>query len=468
MRMIALLVLGALPASAAAAAEERTTEGVGLTIYTTHHTRSVWRDGRNEEVRVPRGYATVKERRRMSLRPGMNRLTFTDVAKKIEPATVHFRSLTDPEGTFVLEQNYEYDLLSAAKLLDKYIDRDVTLLREDEKGAVTEETVTLLSKASGGYVVRRADPSSPIEILWTIPRVRLGAIPGGLITRPTLVWSVKAKRAGEHLCKVVYETKDVTWEADYTAVVNADDTAIDLSGWVTIDNKSGATYEDAEVKLVAGNVRGVVSDAAVSGTTGGRWGTMRTREGGFKGKRFFEHHLYTLGRTTTLKQNSQKQLELFTPVERVPAEKMLVYFGARGVPFWSSPKYDRSLRVPMNSKVNVYLRFRNAEAGGLGIPLPAGTARVYKEDPDDGSLEFIGEDRVRHSSRDEDVMLRLGSAFDLVGERVQTEFKCDYNRHWLTESFKITLRDHKDEKGQHRRPRGAIPLGQLEDHVEVP
>ncbi len=423
----------------------RTTEGVGLTIYSSSRPpERRWAGG--GYVTVHAGYATVKEWRRMTLERGVSVLRFTDVAREIRPATVLFTSLTDPEGAFVREQNYEYDLVSGDKLLAKYVDREVTFLREDADGKVTEETVTLLSVSGGGCVVRRDDPENPIEILNEMPRVRLGALPGGLITRPTLVWSVRARRAGEHLCKVVYETGGVGWKAAYTAVVGAADATVDLSGWVTITNSSGKTYSDAEIKLVAGDVRERGVGRGGTGTTGGAWGTMKTRDGGFREKRFFEHRLYTLGRKSTVRDNSKKQLELFRPATGVPARKMLVYFGATGWDkYSSSPRQDRGLGTRSNRSVDVYLAFRNSADAGLGIPLPAGTVRVYKEDPDDGSLEFIGEDNTEHSSRDEDIMLRLGSAFDLAGERRQTDFKCKYNERWIVESFEITVRNHKDE-----------------------
>jgi len=443
MRSAVCVVLTLLAAGVGRAGETRTEEGVGLTIYSAEGTKSRWGGWATEPI----GYATVKEWRRMPLERGRSVIRFDDVASGIRPETVHFTSLTDPTGTFVLEQNYEYDLVSAQKLLAKYVDREITVVDEDAEGKLTEARATLLSPNSGGYVLKREDEKEPIEIRTSLPRVRLGSVPGGLITRPTLVWRLRSDRAGEHLCKVVYETGRIKWKADYTVVAKGeDDSAVDVSGWVTIDNNSGKTYTDAEVKLVAGDVRARSSAHSTTGRTGGGIGRIRAREGGFKEKSFFEHKLYTLGRTSTLKNNSKKQIELFRPVVDVPAEKTLVYFGAPAYSSYSTRALtDRDLNLKSNKAVDVYITFPNAAKAGLGIPLPAGTARVYKADPADGSLEFIGEDKIGHMPRDEDVMLRLGTAFDLTGERKQTSFHVDSGAHRLTESFEIKVRNHKTE-----------------------
>jgi len=436
-------------AATAAPAETRARPGKGLTIYTPtrsgsrapQYYRESWVGGRR--VRIPQGYAIVKDWRKITLKKGSNVVRFQDVAKLIDASTVHFKSLTDPDGTYVLEQNYEYDLVSREKLLEKYIDREITLPPEPGKDLPAVEGKLL--SAQGGLILDVGG-----KVLINPPQkggIVLPSLPGGLITRPTLVWLLQARKAGEHLVKVTYQTGGILWMADYTAVTKKNDTAIDLSGWVTIDNQSGATYEDARIKLVAGDVHraervGEIAPAMV------RRGVMAkgAPEGGFTEKGFFEYHLYTLGRATTLKDNSQKQIELFPPVNDVPAKKIFLYFGAARVPWWgSSPLTNRSLGVQSNKKVDIYLTFDNSAKSGLGIPLPAGRVRVYKEDPDDGSLEFIGEDRIDHTPKDEKVMLKLGSAFDIVGERKQTNFKVDSFRRWMDESFEIKIRNHKEE-----------------------
>jgi hypothetical protein len=435
--------------SASAAEEKRDKEGKGLTIYTApqqpgrpmQYYQQQYVDGRY--VQVPQGYAVVKDWRKMKLDKGRNIIRFQDVAKMIDASTVHFKSLTDPEGTFVVEQNYEYDLVSREKLLEKYIDKEITLPPPPDKD-LAARTGKLLS-SQGGIVVEMDG-----KILINPPQtggIVLPSLPGGLITRPTLVWLLDAKKAGEHLAKVTYQTNGILWLADYTAVTKKNDTLLDLSGWVTIDNQSGATYDNAQIKLVAGDVHRAAQPGEAVETRmrslaakGGR------AEGGFEEKGFFEYHLYTLGRPTTVKDNSQKQIELFSPVENVPAKKIYLYFGAVNLPWWGSDALqDRNLGTQMNKKVDIYMTFQNTEKSGLGIPLPAGRVRVYKEDEADGSLEFVGEDRIDHTPKDEKVLLKMGSAFDVVGERKQTNFAVDVRAHWIDESFEIKVRNHKEE-----------------------
>lgn len=423
-------------------AKEERGEGIGLTIYSSpgkagQPYQQEWIAGRY--IQVPRGFAIINEWRRLSLGYGPNTIRFQDVARLIDPSTVKFCSLTDEE-TQVLEQNYEYDLVSREKLLEKYIDMEIILEKEFEETGKIERRQAILVSTAGGIIVNmdeeiHLDPAG---------RIILPKLPGGLITRPTLVWLVDAKRSGEHLVTVSYETKGIAWNADYIAVIKEADKYLDLAGWVTIDNRSGATYKDAEIKLVAGDVH----RAAPPGLRPGVMYEMAEAKEigrGFVEKPFFEYHLYTLKRPSTLKDNSQKQLELFSPVSDVPCKKILLYYGNPGLySFYPSPQTDRNLGTQSNKKVDIYLHFRNDERSKLAIPLPAGRVRVYKEDVGN-SLEFIGEDTIDHTPKNEEVLLKLGSAFDIVGERKQTDFKVDYTKDWMEESFEIVLRNHKDE-----------------------
>lgn len=411
-------------------AEERNKEGVGLTIYSA------------PDQGGSGGYAIVKEWRRLDLKKGRNIIKFQDVAGLIDATTVSFKSLTDPENTLVLEQNFEYDLVSLGKLLEKYIDKKIILEKEDDRGRVVERKEATLLSTQGGTVV---EMDGAIH-LNPAGRIILPELPEGLITRPTLVWLLEADKEGSHLSKVTYETKGLGWYSDYIAIAKEGDKALDLSGWVTIDNRSGATYKDAQIKLVAGDVHRAPEPGRVYETRYKALAAVEKDEIGFAEKPFFEYHLYTLGRPSTLADNSIKQIELFKPVLDVPAKKIFLYYGNPGYYyFYSSPATDRNLGSQSNKKVDIYLSFKNDEYSGLAIPLPAGRVRVYKEDPDDGSLEFIGEDNIDHTPKDEEVLLKLGSAFDVVGERKQTDFKVDYDRHWMEESFEIKLRNHKEE-----------------------
>jgi hypothetical protein len=390
------------------------------------------------------GYAVVRHERPIVLEQGRSTIRFSDVAALIDPTTVAFRSLTDPAGTRVLEQSYQFDLVSNQKLLERFIDKTITVERIVGNG-LESISGTLMSAQPGGLILM--DGSGRIRTVTSYSSIKFPSLPGGLITRPTLVWDVLSRHGGEQQTRVSYQTSGITWWTDYnitfTPGENANAGLLDIGAWVSIINRSGATYKDAKLKLIAGDV----ARAPQSEMRGGI--LPRTAKGGvmdeklgFEEKSFFEYHLYTLAQPTTIPDNSTKQIELFDAARDVPAEKVLVYYGLP----WNggyrpSPMTDRNLGLPMNKKVDVYLRFKNSKKNGLGIPLPSGRIRVSQAD--DGSLEFIGEDTIDHTPKDETVLIKLGSAFDVVGERKQTEFKVDSRRKWIDESVEITIRNHK-------------------------
>jgi hypothetical protein len=398
------------------------------------------------------GYGVVRENRPLNLHLGVNTLRFTDVATGIDPTTVSFQSLTAPQAASVLEQNYEYDLVSADKLLAKYLDKPITIIRQGQNGGKADSiTGTLLSYDGGNLVVQ--DESGKVLVLSRGPGIsgiELARPDSGLITKPTLVWKIQNSVAGEHIAQVTYQTDGLTWRADYNINLNARDDAADIGAWVTILNQSGAAYPDAHLKLVAGDVQRIRPRQIISQLAGVAKAMRddKDREGGFAEKSFFEYHLYTLGRTTSLANNSTKQIELFDPKLAVPVVKTFVYYGVpQQLLYWagSDPRTDANLGTESNKKVDVYLQIRNSEKNGLGIPLPAGRIRVYKTDAADGSREFIGEDVIQHTPKDEDVLVKLGSAFDIVGERKQTAFSVDNDNRFMIESFQIKLRNHKKE-----------------------
>ena len=389
------------------------------------------------------GYAVVKEEREMSLARGRGELRFVDVAAWIDPTTVRFESLSDPAGTRVLEQNYQFDLVSQQKLVERYLDREISV--EQTWGERVEVLTGRLLSAAGGLVLEA--PGGEIRALSGWSGLRFPELPGGLITRPTLVWDVESNRGGTQRVRVSYQTQGVTWWADYNLVFtpgrDANSGGLDVGAWVSILNQSGARYPDARLKLIAGDVqRAPEPELAFAGRA--KLGLEAAPA--FEEQAFFEYHLYTLGRPTTLPDRSTKQLELFEVARGVPAEKVLVYYGLPG--HWGvfpSPAVDRTLGTESNNKVDVLLRFQNSAAGGLGVPLPAGRVRVNQVDAADGSLEFIGEDVLDHTPKDEPVQIRLGSAFDVVGERKQADFRVDTARNWMEESIEIELRNHKRE-----------------------
>lgn len=443
----------ALGFGGAAAAQADAPLGNALTIYSSAQPGAippeVFRAGGQPGYQVP-GYAVVRHERPIRLEAGRNTVRFTDVAGLIDPTTVTFKSLTDPDGTRVVEQNFQFDLVDTQKLLQKYVDREITV--EQTRGETVESfTGTLLSTA-GGLVLRMADGS-----VRTIPHntgVRLSSLPGGLITRPTLVWDIGAKKAGEHVGRVAYQTGGITWWSDYNLTYaegkDANSCKLDVGAWVSILNQSGASYPDAKIKLIAGDVhRAPVPQMAAAPMVRKAMRAEIADEAvaGFEEKSFFEYHLYTLGRPSTLPDNSTKQIELFPQVVGVPCVKTLVYYGQQDF-YWAyggGAFTDRNYGITGNKKVDTYLSFKNTKENGMGVPLPAGRVRVSKLDTADDSLEFIGEDRIDHTPKNESVLLKLGSAFDVVGERRQVDFSIDTARKTMTEEIEVKIRNRKDE-----------------------
>ncbi len=440
--------LFALAAGALACTSPALADGTALTIYSTATPGAVppelYRPTAGQGYnpysyqQVP-GYAVIKQERHLDITGPLGTYEFTDVAALLDPTTVRFESLTDPDGTKVLEQDYRFDLLSMDKMLERYIGEEIIFGGRD---------MTLLSIAGGGMLLQ--DPEGPIKFQQGYNGVSFPALADGLVLEPTLVWKLAANTGGTHATRISYQTTGITWWADYNIVWNEGDDAnsgtVDVGAWVSILNQSGGTYEDATLKLVAGDVHR--AQPANQPHMYARAGVAMEMDGrsqkGFSEKSFFEYHLYTLGRPTTIPDRSTKQLELFEPANRIPADKIMVYDGAAQVPWWQwdSAITDRNFGVSSNAKVEVFVRFDNAERHGLGVPMPSGRIRVSKLDDADGSLEFIGEDVIDHTPREEEILIKLGNAFDVVGERTQTEFRTGKN--WMTESIEVTLRNRKD------------------------
>lgn len=376
----------------------------------------------------------IKETRSVDIPAGRGELRFMDVPAHIMPVTVHVKSLDDPKGLAVLEQNYEYDLINSSRLLDKYVGKKIRIIDWNKyKDRKDEIEATLLSNNEGQ--VYKIDN----QIYLGHPGIKvLPELPENLVAQPTLTWLYQSQSQKKHRLEASYLTKNIGWNADYVAVVNKDDTLADISGWVTVENKSGATYKDARLKLVAGEVQRVAEEV-VEGPVLEREMHMEqfAPPRPFEEKPFFEYHLYDLQRPTTLKDNQTKQISLLD-ASKVKIEKELVVEGAKG-------SFIRPFMEPVpRQPVNVCVKFKNAKENNMGMPLPAGIMRVYKED-DDGSRQFAGEDRIAHTPKDEDVKLTLGQAFDVVAERVQTDYKQLTTR--LHESeWEITIRNHKDKE----------------------
>ena len=375
----------------------------------------------------------------MTVPKGMGALSFTDVAAWIDPTTVSFNDLDDAKTT-VLEQNFQFDLVSPSKLLEKYIGREISLAVTMGDG-VSNVTGTLLSSNQGSLVLKT---DAGVKIVpMSGAQLQLGDLPGGLLTKPTLVWKLASESGGEHLVRTTYQTAGMTWRSDYNIVINGNDTKGDITAWVTLMNLSGASFSNAELKLVAGDVHKVEASRPMPR------GMMRAEAmpmadaGGFVEKEFADFHLYTLPRRTDVLQNSTQQIALFPPVSgfKVTRELVFDFTGGMGAP--GQPILDRDFVIASKAKPSILVSFENKKENSLGMPLPKGKIRVYKEDPSDGTLEFIGEDLIDHTPRNETVKIRLGEAFDVVGERIRSDFTIDNAAKRMTETFKIELRNQK-------------------------
>lgn len=375
----------------------------------------------------------IKDTRKIELPKGRGELRFMDVAAHIMPVTVHVKSVSLPKEFSVLEQNYEYDLMNANKLLDKYVGKKIKIIDwnkfQDRKEVVE---ATLLSN-NQGQVFKIKD-----EIYLGHPGIKvLPKLPENLIAKPTLTWLYQNGAKDPHKLQVSYLTRKINWKADYVVVLNKDDSVADISGWVSLDNQSGATYKDARLKLVAGEVHRVADIERAARSVTVKAGLEAPAAPQFEEKAFFEYHIYDMQRPTTIKDKQTKQVSLLEAGNVKVAKELLVY----GIRSYFTRQYrERNPKQP----VNVYIKFKNSKENSLGMPLPAGIMRLYKQDQD-GSSQFVGEDRIQHTPKDEEVKLKIGEAFDVVAERVQKDFK-RITSHLFETEWEIVVRNHKDKE----------------------
>jgi hypothetical protein len=379
--------------------------------------------------------ALVRDTRDVALPSGDFQLRFMDIASTINPATVHFRSLAEPEKLSVLEQNYEYDLLDANKVLDKYVGREVTLMRAVQKNGSTEweETrATLLANNNGAPVWKIGND---IVTGMSAGSYRFSSLPDNLYSRPTLVWLLNNTGARRQKIEASYLANNVSWSADYVMTVTRDETNADLDGWVTMANNSGAAFKNAKLQLVAGELNRVYAAPAMMAGLGKAM-DRAVAAPPMQQESFSEYHLYTLNRRTSIFDKETKQLSLLN-ASRFPVEKHLVV--VNGNPY----SYRNSTPgASTKDSVAVYYKFKNEEKTGLGMPLPAGTVRVYQADSHGGIL-FIGEDNIGHTPKDEQVSIHIGNAFDVVAEHKQIDYK-KIDNHTYEMEYEVTLRNHKE------------------------
>ncbi len=384
------------------------------------------------------GFGLVREVRNVDLAEGRVALEYRDVAAHVQPETVHLKSLEGADALTIFEQNYRYDLLTPAKLLEKYVGKKVRLYRWNEaKGAEDGFDAEVLSVEGGTPVYRLLGPNGP-EVTYGFPgRVAFPEVPANLVAKPSLVWLLGSTKAKQKI-ELTYLTSEMTWRSDYVVVLDDKDTRADITGWVTLDNRSGTSFESAQLKLVAGDVNKIVTASAEEEMDeDGAYDKepAAKAENGFKEENFFEYHLYTLGRPTTLLNNEQKQATLLE-ASGVAIQKKLVFPGQS---YWYRGAYGQ---VVSNQKIAVFLDIENKAQNHLGIPLPKGVVRVYKADAS-GAQQFIGEDAIDHTPRDEKIRIKMGDAFDVVGDRAQMSWT-SFGKCTSESSWEISLRNHKD------------------------
>ena len=409
----------------------------------TTEQRSTLADQREVAVTIyNENLALVKDLRRLQIKPGASALAFRDVSARLRPETALLRSVSAPGSLGVLEQNFDFDLLTPQKMLEKYVGQTVNVVRTNPTtGAETTEIATVLS-ANNGVVLQIGQ-----RIETGIPgRLVFGSVPDNLRDRPTLVMSLDNTASGtantSQDVELSYLTGGLAWRADYVVELNAVDDKLDISGWVTLTNTSGTSYRNARLQLVAGDVNQAPPELAPRGRAVLMAASMMTKAANdMNEESLFEYHLYTLGRPTTIAENQTKQVALLSS-NGVPARKELLLKGSEY--YYQGPAGELGQKL----KVGVFVEFDNKESARLGMPLPKGVIRVYKKDAA-GNAQFIGEDRVDHTPKGEKVRLKLGDAFDVTADKKQTDFKKlsgtgKYNTVYES-AYEIVLKNAKKE-----------------------
>lgn len=384
-------------------------------------------------------FGIVRDQRKVHVTKNPDTIIFDNVAGQIEPTSAYFQSLTDPHAT-VLEQSYAYDLISTDKLLQKYMHQPLNISLKDG----SHYNGNLLHFDTYQLVLQEGDKGN----LSMIPRennvkeIHFNAHPQGFFSRPSLIWNIAPTILGDQWVETTYQTAGLNWQANYNALLDSEEEKMHLQGSVTLSNESGATYKDAELKLIAGEPKKAMPQPMGLFATNNAF-SKRQVPSAFHEEAFFEYHLYTLNRPITLVNNQTKYIPLFEALD-VPVKKQFVYEGAPQHVVWrTEPITDANFGISEegNEKIQVFIEFKNSLDAHLGMPLPEGVVRLYKKDPADQVLEFIGEDMMHHTPKDKKVRLNIGNAFDLVGHRKRIDFQVDLGRRMMTETFEIELQN---------------------------
>jgi hypothetical protein len=382
--------------------------------------------------------ALVKDTRKVNIKAGLNALALRDVSAQIRPETALLRSINAPGSLTLLEQNFDFDLLTPQKMLEKYVGKTVSIVKTNPAtGAETTEKATVLS-ANNGVVLKignRIETGLPGRIVYD-------DVPENLRDRPTLVTQINNKGTTDQTVELSYLTGGLAWKADYVAELNDKENQLDLSGWVTLTNTSGASYKNAKLQLVAGDVNRVQQQMQPMAKAMRGEVMMADAAAPMREESLLEYHLYSLDRPTNIMESQTKQVALLS-ASGVPVHKDLVLQGAD---YYYQGQYGE---IGTKLKVGVFIEFENKETSKLGMPLPKGVLRVYKKDSN-GNAQFVGEDNIDHTPKNETVRLKLGEAFDVTADKKQTDFKLLPNPqkgHSAYESaYELTLKNAKKEK----------------------
>ena len=423
------------------------------------------------------GFALVKETRTIDLRSGRQLVNVEDVAQRIEPSSVAIKSLSAPGSFTVLEQNYQYDLISVNAILNKAVGQKITFHRTLPNGAREIIKGTLLTAptnpadgSDSGMVIRADDgrillnPSGEISV---------DSLPDGLISKPTLVWDLESAKAGNNTIELSYLTQGIGWSCDYVMALEKDGSAGDFKGWVRLDNQSGANFNNAVLKLLAGEVQRVPQVRARGGMAGAPQMDAMAAKESFAEEQFADYHLYTLQRPATVKNRESKQVSLLEAF-MVPVRKKLILDPMRAYGGWRPQEGEVGTG---SMKPQIRIEFKNDQASKMGMPLPQGTVKVYQRDKS-GSLQLLGEDAIDHTPKDELISLVVGRAFDVIGERKRTKFEYfrDSTRiRGANETFEIQLRNRKETPdtvtcierywGEYKVTKNSMPYEQLDSNT---
>lgn len=390
------------------------------------------------------GYAYVIDHRDLTLQSGQNEIRYTHIPAYINPTTVQFKSLTDETDTEILQQEYHFDLLNNQALLTSHLGKEITV--EQGHGSDLVSFTGMLLNSQNGFILQ--DKNNQMITVNQYSAIRFPVMENAVFNEPTLIWKIISKKPGLHQTETRYQTKEITWWADYNAIFeesgDPNSGMLALSSWVTVMNKTGMNFDNAELKLVAGDVN------TAQAPQPSRPNLMMGAKVGYNGpesfteKSFFEYHLYKLNEKINLLNNTAQQIKFLPKISKIPVEKLYIYDSNPGMLYTGYNNTERYVNNNTPAKIDVYLKWKNSNKVGLGIPLPAGRIRISAVDASSKTPEFIGEDVIDHTAQNEDIQIKVGSAFDVSAEKKQTDFSLDTNRHVMEESFEIELKNHKN------------------------